>query len=119
MRAMSEKNPPENIPLHPIALKIVGDGVLVATLLRAAEMPADAALEAVLLALAIAVGAGTVSGMMLVRAGHRALWDVTSLACMAAMAIVLAVHGSLIAAAVLGALSWFRWRQIARNAPKG
>lgn len=100
-------------PLNPVALKIAGDAILAATLLRASTLDMGAeGTAAVLLALLLGIGTSAISGMQLVRIGQRQLWDVTSLACMAAMAVLLTLHGALFFALVLGAFSVWRWRQL-------
>jgi len=99
-------------PIQPVALKILGDGILAVTLLRAGQLPPDSALMAVLVAIALALGTSSLAGVMLVRQGERQLWDITAIACLIAMAVLLVLHGALLIAALLGMLAHWRWRQV-------
>lgn len=107
------QNPAEPFPLQPVVLKILGDAVLAAALLRAGDLPAEQQVQAVVLALLLGMGASIAAGAMLVRAGHKGLWDITSLACLVAMAVLLTLHGVLFVALALGAIAVWRWKQLA------
>ena len=100
-------------PFHPVALKILGDAVLAATLLRVATLPPEQGLGAMLAALLIGIGASAAAGTMLVRSGRQQVWDVTSVACLAAMAVMLLLHGSLLLGLLLAAFALWRWRDVA------
>ena len=103
-------------PYQPVALKLLGDAVLVATLLSAGSLPPESAVNAMVLGLVIGVFASSAAGMMLVRAGHRDLWEVTTVASLGAMAVLLVLHGALLVAGVLAALAWYRWRGVEQAA---
>lgn len=99
-------------PLSPIALKILGDAVLAATLLRAGDLPADAQGQAVVLALLLGLGTSMAAGVMLVRAGQGLLWEITTVACLVAMTVLLALHGVLFFALMFGGIALWRWQQL-------
>ncbi|HYE50887.1 MAG TPA: hypothetical protein VEB20_14930 [Azospirillaceae bacterium] len=100
------------LPLEPLALKVLGDGVLAATLVNAFHLPEQAGIAAILLAVLLGFGASMAAALMLVRAGMRQLWEVTSVACLGAMAFLLALHGALFVAAIVATVGWVRWRRL-------
>ncbi|MFC7332861.1 hypothetical protein [Rhodocista pekingensis] len=107
-----DDQPPAGFPIQPVALKILGDGVLAATIVRASDLPPDQGLWAMLLAFIIAVLASMAAGTMLVRRGQRELWDVTSVACLGAMAVLLFLNGALLVGLLMLWLAWYRWQRI-------
>ncbi len=111
--------PGTGFPFQPVALKILGDAVLVSTLIRAVDLPPETAVNAMILGLVIGVFASSASGLMLLRAGQRELWEVVTVASLGAMAVLLVLHGAVLVAAVLGALAWHRWRRVEQTASAG
>jgi len=105
----------DRFPLQPVALRILGDAVLGATLLRVSSLPIETAVGALILAFALNFLTSGVAGATLVRAGRQDLWDITSVACLAAMGVLLLLNGSILFAAMLGVLAWSRWRRAAAH----
>lgn len=103
-------------PLQPVALKIAGDAILAASLLRAATLEPGQATAAVILALLVGVATSAIAGLELTRRGYRLLWDVTSVACLGAMAVMLALYGALFFALLLGIFAHWRWRRVKEEA---
>ncbi|WP_162306056.1 hypothetical protein [Oleisolibacter albus] len=112
MMSLSDHDHPASFPYQPVALKIIGDGILASALLRAADLPPDAQAEAVVLALLVGLAASAAAGGMLVRSGQRPLWDITSLSCLIAMAVLVLLHGSVLFAVLLAAFAWWRWQRL-------
>lgn len=116
MTAQPEPDSGCGFPFQPVALKILGDGVLVSTLLGLSGLSPDAAATALLLGLIFGVFASSAAGVMLIRSGHREYWDITTIASLGAMAVLLVLHGAILVAGLLSALAWFRWRRVEQAA---
>lgn len=102
----------QRFPYHPVALKIAGDAILAASLLRASTLEPGQGTAAVILALVLGVATSAIAGMQLVRLGQRQLWEVTSVACLGAMGVMLTLHGELFFGILLGAFAYWRWRRL-------
>lgn len=111
-----DHQPPAGFPIQPVAMKILGDGVLAVTILRVSDLPPDQGVWALVLAFVTAVFASTASGTMLARMGQRELWEVTSVACLCAMAVLLFLDGALIVGGLMLWLAWYRWQRVLAGA---
>ncbi|HYC02025.1 MAG TPA: hypothetical protein VED40_01955 [Azospirillaceae bacterium] len=102
------------LPLEPVLMKVAGDALLAATLVNAMTLPDEVGVGPAMLVILLGLAASMTAGIIMMRTGHRFLWEVVSTASLGAMAALLAVNAAPIASLVVGAVAWYRWKRLER-----
>ena len=120
MMPVSQATPAEEarrpLPLEPVLMKVAGDALLAATIVNAMTLPDEVGVGPAMLVILLGLAASIAAGIIMMRTGHRFLWEVVSTASLGAMAVLLAVNAWPLTSLAIGALAWYRWKRLERLA---